>query len=761
LKRKQSRSNSERREDRKPRESHEPRELHDPSTRDIAPQRTRAGAAHSNDRTRSFVPDRSELATWRSGLATWCSERTTWILPLILVLAFVLRLAYVLQSRASPYFAEPQMDAAYHVEWARALAAGRAFQPGPFFRAPLYPWFLASSFVLFGESYLAPRILQAGIGTLGVLLVYLVATRVFDRRVGWLAALFAATYWVLIYFDGELLLPVLEVPLDLLAIWLSLRVADRPDPARAALGGAAWGVAALVRPNVLLFVPLVGLWILWSARKTAARESSGVKATLAFVLGLAGPILPISAYNTFIGGDAVLISSQGGVNLWIGNNPQSDGSSAIVPGTRADWWGGYFDAIHQAEAASGRTLKPSEVSSWYTHKAIDFVLREPARALRLMLWKLRLFWTDWELGNNSDERFFAFRFGPILRWLPLGFGVLAPLALVGFLWSWKRARRDLPLWGFLPVYMASVVAFFVCSRFRVPILPVLCMFAAYACTVSVDLFRRKRFAALAGILVAFALASWAVRDVPREIDQSDSSGLWLLGVHEVQHGRLDSAENLFREAIAAKPRNMYALRDLGLLLKDSGKYADAEASLRAALQVRADDPTTWRGLVDLELKQARFAEANESARRAIAIAPYSARAEFDLGWVAAVESHELARHGAPADEVRARREEALQAFRAASALHPPPEEVFDDELAAGRVLVSLGRWHEAVDALTRALRSRTEPDAEGEFWSCAQLLLQALIQDGRAGEAQAQLAALAARFPFDPRAAALQQQFGR
>jgi len=106
LKRKQSRSKSARRDRR------EPYETHEPSTGDSAPRRARTGAAPSHDRTRatrSSRPHRSQL--------------TAWILPLILVLAFVLRLVYVLQSRASPYFAEPQMDAAYHVDWARALAS--------------------------------------------------------------------------------------------------------------------------------------------------------------------------------------------------------------------------------------------------------------------------------------------------------------------------------------------------------------------------------------------------------------------------------------------------------------------------------------------------------------------------------------------------------------------------------------------------------------------------------------------------------------
>ena len=68
------------------------------------------------------------------------------LLLLLFALALGLRVAHVLAYRASPLFEEPQMDALYHVEWARALAAGREYQDGPYFRAPLYPWLLGAVF---------------------------------------------------------------------------------------------------------------------------------------------------------------------------------------------------------------------------------------------------------------------------------------------------------------------------------------------------------------------------------------------------------------------------------------------------------------------------------------------------------------------------------------------------------------------------------------------------------------------------------------
>src|SRR6185295_1142051 len=118
---------------------------------------------------------------------------------------------------------------------------------------------------------------------------------------------------------------------------------------------------------------------------------------------------------------------QAGVNLWIGNNPQSDGASALLPGTRADWWGGYQDTIQLAEAAEGRPLKASEVSEHYVRRVRAWWAAQPRAAVRHMLWKARLFVSQRELGNNQDERFFALHFSALLRALPIGFGLVFPL----------------------------------------------------------------------------------------------------------------------------------------------------------------------------------------------------------------------------------------------------------------------------------------------------------------------------------------------
>ena len=116
--------------------------------------------------TAGMAPDCRDLTDPAAAATTGGGrDRVDLLLLAILLLGFALRVVYILQSRSSPFFTDPEMDALYHTEWARAIAAGRTFVAGPYFRAPLYPWFLGLCFRLFGENFLVPRLIQAGFGT--------------------------------------------------------------------------------------------------------------------------------------------------------------------------------------------------------------------------------------------------------------------------------------------------------------------------------------------------------------------------------------------------------------------------------------------------------------------------------------------------------------------------------------------------------------------------------------------------------------------
>ena len=253
----------------------------------------------------------------------------------VFAFALVLRLVYLGEIEDSPFFDAPVVDARTYADAARELAAGAWLGPdAPFWQPPLYPYFLGAVWSLLGVGWVAPRVLQALLGGLTCVLLWRLGCRTLSAPIGLAAALAAALWGPLVLFGGELLPAVVAVPLDLAALLLLLYTAEASSPAvrarRALLSGAVMGVAALCVANLLAFVPVAAAW-LWRRRSAAdvpSRLAPGM-----VVLGAALAVAPVTVRNLVVGQDLVLISSNAGVNAYIGNNPDFERTLEIQPGT--------------------------------------------------------------------------------------------------------------------------------------------------------------------------------------------------------------------------------------------------------------------------------------------------------------------------------------------------------------------------------------------------------------------------------------------
>lgn len=593
-----------------------------------------AGKHGPGEATRERSP--TDTRSWE-GRHRW---RDVLIFAGIVAFALGLRLIYVFQVRSSPYFDVPILDAAYHDEWARAMLAGRSFIDTAYFRAPLYPAFLAAMYGLSGGSFLFPRIVQAVLGSLTCGIAFLLGRDAFGRRVGIVSGIAAATYWILLYFDAELLIPVLITFLDTTLVWLLLRAHRRPSAGRWLVCGLILGLSAIARPNILLLAPAVVAWMLvvqWRRWKPFAVYG------FCWFAGCVIPIVPITVRNYVVGDDPVLIASQGGVNFFIGNNPQSDGMSAIVPGLPTEWWQGYHAAIDRAEQAFGRALRPSEVSRYYYEQAGVFWRDQPLAAIRLTLRKLALFWGAGEIINNTDIHLITDHYAPVVRILPLGFWIVGPLGLAGLILGLGRPRELFPLWSFVTVYMVSVVMFFVTARFRVPILPVLIVLASHAVFWSAGAVRQRRWLPLGGVVAAvlvgglvtnvigrFEMPACAYPQVnlattliqksridealdelqqARRVEPGDATVYYTLGLAWTEKGDLAKAVESYRDAIARKPDYHQAHNNLGKLLDDANDTAGAIHQFEAALRAKPDHAPAHFNLARVLMKVDRDAEA--------------------------------------------------------------------------------------------------------------------------------------------------------
>ncbi len=578
------------------------------------------------------------------------------IFAAIFAVALSLRLVYLQQWQNCPIFTHPKIDEQYHDEWAQAIAAGETYEPGAYFRAPLYPAFLGAIYWVFGHSYYVPRLIQSMLTSLTCGLLFIVGRTVFGRWVGAVAGFAAATHWTLIFFDGELLIPPIIVFLDLVLVAILLKAARSPAVMWPALAGAVMGLSALARPNILLLGPAVVIWLIVLHRQ---RLRHALVCCVAVTAGCLLTVLPVTIRNYIVSKDFVLIASQGGLNFYIGNNARSDGRTALDMEGPLDFWGTHYRATLRAEQALGRELKPSEVSDYHYKLAWDFIRKHPVQALRLNLLKLRLFWSKWEIANNKNLYFWTPRFAPMVNWLPLSFGVVGPLGIVGLALCWRRRLELFPLWGFVLVYMVSIVMFFCTARYRLPVVPVLILLATWAVFEAVRAMRGRRWRAV-GLGVAILVpAVLLVHVTPhREAVANDFVSHTMLGHVYDDHGDPERAVEEYRMALSIVPGHLEATYGLGSALTKLNRLPEGLSDFRRAIEgprvPLAGETVAMQAAVHSNFATAlaqsgAYVEAVEQYRAAIALNPTGGGGgdQFNLALV-------LAALG--------RRDEALQAF---------------------------------------------------------------------------------------------------
>ncbi len=436
--------------------------------------------------------------------------------------ALALRLWNVSELAAhDPFFTRPSVDERMYHEWAQQVAAGDWLGDRVFLNGPLYPYLLGALYAVAGPSLYAARAAHALIGTLTCVLTWWVGRRRFSPAVALGAAALVAVSQMLVFYDSVLTVDALCVPLALLAAGSAIAAEDRPGWGRWLAAGAITGLGALARPNLVLVGVLCALWAAVRQRDRAVLARAGWLA--AFALGVLVCVAPVTWRNYAVSGDFVPITYSGGMNLFLGNNPDARGTFGVprlFPRSAADDPWEQREAFETtAEEVLGRELRPSEVSRFWSGEALRFVQEYPREWARLL-------WRKIELATNAFEpwniRSYALtrEFSAPLRLPLVGFGMIAPLALAGLALTAARWRELVPLYAVLAMVLVTLLAFFVLARYRIPAVPVLSLFAGAAIAEGAARLRARtaraaRAVALAALLAALA-GVWVHRGVVRD-----------------------------------------------------------------------------------------------------------------------------------------------------------------------------------------------------------------------------------------------------
>ncbi len=145
--------------------------------------------------------------SWES-VPRWASELRThrFLVPLaILSFAILLRLIYLWEDSASPFFISGGVDSPAYLRRAAKWVEGSWPGAFAFEQPPLYPAWLIAVGQLFGREVGLLKVAQAILGSMSCLIVYFIAKKSFrDFSVAVLSASMCALNGAFIYFDGQI-----------------------------------------------------------------------------------------------------------------------------------------------------------------------------------------------------------------------------------------------------------------------------------------------------------------------------------------------------------------------------------------------------------------------------------------------------------------------------------------------------------------------------------------------------------------------------
>ncbi len=276
---------------------------------------------------------------------------------------------------AAPRF-PPVADAHFYDVIARRIAGGHGYTwlwpDGAVTYAahyPVgYPAFVGALYAIAGAHPAIAMGANAVIGALAVPAVHRVAATVAARPGALLAALLVALHPGLVMYTPALMTEGIVAALIAIAAWLAVRAAESAGRSRIAwLAGLGLllGVATLVRPQTLLLAPLFGAY-------AARRRLLGAIAVGALATAVC---LPWTVRNCERMGRCVLVSANGGWNLFIGAAPGATGSWVAL------------DRLGVPERCRD-VFGEADKDLCFGRAALSAIAREPGRFLALVPAKL-------------------------------------------------------------------------------------------------------------------------------------------------------------------------------------------------------------------------------------------------------------------------------------------------------------------------------------------------------------------------------------
>jgi Flp pilus assembly protein TadD len=540
------------------------------------------------------------------------------------------RIAYLIESADNPTFLFPVVDAYAYDLLARKLASG--LPPGNvlFWQPVLYPHFLAGMYALFGHGIWAAKIFQSAIGAATCMLTFWVGRFAISHRVGLVAGMIMALYGPVIFFETELLAAGLGL-FWTVSLLLLFMLASRSGSSLLFLALGFCGVlATLTRPPLLVFF-LTGCLVLAIRLKKQMNWHELAVRVLLVGVGFGTLASYVAFVNHTRTGHFGILPSSGGVNLYVGNNPRWQQTVTARP-DRA--W------KEIVGLPNNQGIHDPWEQSQFQSEVVEYVHENPAAFIRGLLLKTVRFFNSREIPRNVDIYVFR-KWSSILSvstWKlgPYGFpfGLIWPLAVFGFVTSWRRVPY--PLWVLVVTYPAVIILYFVSARYRILVVPCLAVMSAAGVLQLGSLILDGKWKQLLPsilLILGVSIASCLPAEFPEETASiSYEAELYrYIGRARLEEGKYDEAIHHFDKALMINPDFADALNDTGAALLRQGKHDEAIPYLERAATREPSVALYPSNLGLAYLEKGNLSEAERHFRKAVELDPAYPFSQLNLG----------------------------------------------------------------------------------------------------------------------------------
>lgn len=403
-------------------------------------------------------------------------------LALVVCVALMARILFLWHVHPTPV-----SDFHWYYRHGIALAQGRGYrylgQPTAYF--PIgYPLFLSGIFKVFGVGWWPAVLANVALNSVTAGLVYLIAEFLWRPVPALISGLAMALYVPHIQWSSVICSEIIFSLLFLLTGYLWIR-SEKKSWGLLVASGFVLGLASMVRPITLLFP--ITYFVYAMIRNFGFRASlcRGFVITMVMLL----TISPVTLRNYVAFHRLLLVSANGGVNLWQGNNPNANGSYFWPDNPREN---PFLD--YKAHAV--------DENSMAAHRAISYIVHHPLHTAKMGFVKWRHLFAG--VGN---VQFYTTRISvpPVSATLARLWAVLAEgsyvityvLGCIGIAFDVRdavqqRSGRSSAMWLGMLYYLGLFFIFPAWSRMRAPLLPWVAVFVGWGVWNAIDRVRALR-----------------------------------------------------------------------------------------------------------------------------------------------------------------------------------------------------------------------------------------------------------------------------